>query len=126
MSYLRFASYEYHIVIMFIHWSLHKINKELEKSSTPISALLSVHTVAVDCLCDVNRSIFGISILLNCIMRSIAAVVVIIYVKLFIPVNSNVQKWGSTLAVLCVFIKLLNLFALYFLAYITEKEVNLH
>lgn len=85
-----------------------------------------IYTVVMDCLQDLNKSIYGTSVLFNIIMFDIAIVSWTIFTGVFIPLQTgNVNYWRLFSNVLIVFLILFDLFSLYFLAHITEKEVKL-
>lgn len=110
--------------MIYIQWIVYKINKELRKNTTSLNELVNVYMNVLDCLLDLNRSIFGISVLTNIIASNLANIIFATYTQIFIYRETMHMDWKLFFAALFVFVKLLDLFLLYLIAHITEKEVK--
>lgn len=108
-----------------MQWTLYKINNEMDKPSTSIRIFLKLYTIVMDCLQDINRSIYGVSILMNNILANIAFIVYAVLIYIFIPYQmKKLSNWSLFFDIIVICLKIFDLFLLYFLAHITVKEVG--
>jgi len=118
------AFYEYILLISYLKWMVYMINEQVPKNISTISTFRDLYLEVIECLYDINRSIYG----LPAIMSYIAANVGSIFVLLFYTVifNENIDKENAgraTVEIVTITIRTINIILLYGIGHTTANEV---
>ncbi|CAH1720352.1 unnamed protein product [Aphis gossypii] len=88
-----------------------------------ISTLRDMYLDVVECLNNVNRSIYGLSGTVGLIGTNVVQILHTLYRRLFFP-TENLDDVDMITSLIELSIKMINIILLYKIGHITEKEVN--
>ncbi|XP_022162481.1 uncharacterized protein LOC111028235 [Myzus persicae] len=115
------ALYEYILLILYLRWMVYIINGQIPKKHSTISTFRDMYLELIECLNDINKSIYGVSILLSFIGANVSQVLLILYYHVFFPDSWKIS--GVTLMTI-ISTRLFNIILLYGIGDATEKEIN--
>ncbi|KAE9537301.1 hypothetical protein AGLY_006324, partial [Aphis glycines] len=117
------ALFEYILLILYIKWLVNKINGHIMEGYSTISTLRDMYLDVVECLNNVNRSIYGLSGIVGLIGTNVVQILNTLYRRLFFP-TENLDDVDMITSLIELSIKIINIILLYKIGHITEKEVN--
>jgi len=77
----------------------------------------------LECLNHVNRSIYGMPVIVTFIAGNIGEIILLIYDDLLFPEDSANNSYHVTVTVIELLLKIVNLIVLYGIGHFTEQEV---
>lgn len=116
--------YEYLLSLMCIRRTVRTVNDRIRMPGTPaVSEFGITRSAVVECARRMNRSVFGVPVLVNYVGGHLADIVIVAYYHvLFRGVFINYKK-NVVVAVAIVFMKLVDVCLLYAACSYTAKEV---
>ncbi|XP_026807044.1 uncharacterized protein LOC113549784 [Rhopalosiphum maidis] len=118
-----FAFYEYILLILYIQWMVYMINKQILEKGSSLCILRDMHLEVVECLKDINRSIYGLSAVVSFIASNICQIILTLYYHVIFSRNIYIE--GEFLyAIISILTRLINIMVLYGIGHATEKEIN--
>lgn len=117
--------YEYLLSLLYVRWTVRAANDRIRMAGTPsVSEFGITRSAVVECARHMNRSVFGVPVLLNYVGGHLADIVIVAYYHvLFRGVFINYKK-NVVVAVAIVFMKLADVSLLYAVCSYTTKEVR--
>lgn len=116
--------YEYLWLLLCIQKTMFKINEELlKKNRNSVSDFGKLYTNILECIRDLNNSIYGIPVLISFIGGYIADAVIVTYYHILFNGLFMKYKKSPTIAILNVSLKLINICLLFGVCSCTTKQV---
>jgi len=100
------------------------VNENILERKSCLSTYRDMYLEAVECLNDVNKSIYGLPGILAYITGNICDIIKMIYSDMLFPRLYNLHDgYYSAFAIIGLLLKTANVIILYGVGHITEKEV---
>ncbi|CAI6359288.1 unnamed protein product [Macrosiphum euphorbiae] len=115
--------YEYILLISYIKWMVYIINEQIPERKSNLSTFRDMHLEVIECLHQVNRSVYGVPGFVVFIAGNVAEIIIIIYGHLLFPrnyINDNYLVFSF----IVMLMKTVNILTIYMIGDATEKEVN--
>ncbi|XP_060847138.1 uncharacterized protein LOC132926761 [Rhopalosiphum padi] len=113
---------EYILLILYIKWLVNKINDQILKRYSTISTFRDMYLEVIECLNDINSSIYGLSGIVGLIGVNVVQIITILYRYIIFPRN-NINNY-TFYAFIILSSKIFNVILFYKIGDITEKEIN--
>ncbi|XP_026809320.1 uncharacterized protein LOC113551308 [Rhopalosiphum maidis] len=114
---------EYILLILYIKWLVNKINEQILEKYSTISTLRDLYLEVIECLNDINRSIYGLSGIVGLIGTNVVQVITILYRYIIFPGN-YINDDYTVYALIILSMKIFNVIIFYKIGDITENEIN--
>jgi hypothetical protein len=101
---------------------VNKINEQILEKYSTISTLRYMYLEVIECLDDINGSIYGLSGIVGLIGANIVQIIGILYRNIIFPGN-YIDDDYTAYALILLSMKILNVIIFYKIGDITEKEV---
>ncbi|XP_060838879.1 uncharacterized protein LOC132920452 [Rhopalosiphum padi] len=102
---------------------VYMINEQILEKGSNVCTLRDTHLEVVECLKDINRSIYGISAVVSFIVSNICQIILTLYYHVIFSRNIYIE--GEFLyAIISILTRLINIMVLYGIGHATEKEIN--
>ncbi|XP_060871775.1 uncharacterized protein LOC132945951 [Metopolophium dirhodum] len=111
--------YEYILLILYTQWIVYKINEQIPEIRSCLSTFRDMYLEVLECLNDVNKSIYGLPAIVSFIATNVAEIIYIIYNHILFPRNQF-----SAFPVIRLSMRVFNILTLYMTGQATEKEIN--
>ncbi|KAF0704079.1 Gustatory receptor [Aphis craccivora] len=118
------AFFEYILLILYIQQMMYVINDNILERKSCLSTLRDMFMEILECLNHVNRSIYGMPVIVVFITGNIGDIIILIYGDLIFPEDSTNDSYHIVLAVIELLLKIVNLIVLYGIGHFTEQEIN--
>jgi len=102
---------------------MYVINDNILERKSCLSTLRDMFMEILECLNHVNRSIYGMPVIVVFITGNIGDIIILIYGDLIFPEDSTNDSYHIVLAVIELLLKIVNLIVLYGIGHFTEQEV---
>jgi len=100
------------------------INEQIPKRYSTISTYRDMYLEVIECLNDINRSIYGVPTILSFISAYICDAIFILYTwVIFTPTHNMIIKDEFALQIITLTMKLFNIILLFGVGEATKKEV---
>ncbi|XP_026807045.1 uncharacterized protein LOC113549785 [Rhopalosiphum maidis] len=117
--------YEYILLILYIRWMVYMANENISERKSCFITFRDMYLEVIECLNDVNNSIYGLPVILAYITGNICDIIITIYSDMLFPRDySKNDGYYSAFAIIELLLKTANVIILYGVGHITEKEVN--
>ncbi|XP_060869244.1 uncharacterized protein LOC132944090 [Metopolophium dirhodum] len=110
--------YEYILLILYTQWIVYKINEQIPEIRSCLSTFRDMYLEVLECLNDVNKSIYGLPVIIF-IAANVSDIIYVIYSHILFPRNQF-----SVLPVIRLLVRAFNILILYMIGNATEKEIN--
>ncbi|CAH1724898.1 unnamed protein product [Aphis gossypii] len=100
------------------------INDNILERKSCLSTLKDMHLKIIECLNHVNRSIYGMPVIVGFIAGTIGEIIILLYNSLLFPEDSINDIYHIVLASMGLLVKIANLIVLYGIGHFTEQEIN--
>ncbi|KAE9541034.1 hypothetical protein AGLY_004279 [Aphis glycines] len=117
------AFFEYILLILYILQMLYMINDNILERKSCLSTLKDMYMEIIECLNHVNRSIYGMPVIVGFIAGTIGDIIILLYSNLLFPEDSINDIYHIVLATIELLVKIANLIVLYGIGHFTEQEV---
>jgi len=117
------AFYEYILLIFYIQWMVYIINEQILLRYSTISTSRDMYLEVVECLNDINRSIYGLPAIMGFISANVGDTIFILYSRIIFAPTAQALKDVFVLNTITLSTKLFNVILLYAISSATEKEV---
>ncbi|XP_060858182.1 uncharacterized protein LOC132935334 [Metopolophium dirhodum] len=118
-----FVLFEYILLITYIKWMVYMINEQIPERRCCLSTYRDMYLEVIECLHQVNKSIYGVPAIVVFIASNVAEIIVSIYGSLLFP-RDYINDSYLILSSICLLSKIVNILTLYMIGDVTEKEVN--
>ncbi|XP_029346974.1 uncharacterized protein LOC115034385 [Acyrthosiphon pisum] len=115
--------HEYILLISYIKWMVYTINEQIPERRSCLSTYRDMYLEVIECLHQVNKSIYGVPAIVVFIASNVADIIIIIYSKLLFPRDYSNDPY-LVVAFMRLLTKTVNVLILYMIGDSTEKEVN--
>ncbi|CAI6364232.1 unnamed protein product [Macrosiphum euphorbiae] len=113
--------YEYILLVLYIRWMVYIINEQIPQRHSTISTFRDMYLEVIECLNDINTSIYGLPAIWSFIGANISLVMLLLYYALIFP---SLNTTGCVYNIMKILITLFNVILLYGIGHATEKEIN--
>lgn len=120
------AYYEYVLLIICVQYILHEINHNICKPNTSIKDLQDMYLNVMNCIEDMNMSIYGIPALINFVFGNISHIVFDIFYFVLFNRVFFLHLTYKYIILIHDFTRTIDIIMLYWICYTTEREVCLH
>jgi len=110
--------YEYILLIIYTRWIVFKINEQIPERRSCLSTFRDMYLEVVECLNDVNKSIYGLPAIIAFIAANVADIIYIICRLILFPRYQLYALPNEKLL-----LSIVNVLTLYTIGHATEKEV---
>ncbi|XP_060847158.1 uncharacterized protein LOC132926778 [Rhopalosiphum padi] len=114
---------EYVLLILSIKWLVNKINDQILERYSTISTLRDLYLEVIECLDDINGSIYGLSGMVGLIGANMVQIIGILY-RNIIFMENYINDDFFAYAFIILSSKIFNVTLLYVIGHITEIEIN--
>ncbi|KAL4111930.1 hypothetical protein QTP88_015796 [Uroleucon formosanum] len=111
--------YEYILLILYTQWIVYKINDQIPERTSSLSTFRDMYLEVVECLNDINKSIYGWLAIIVFIASNVADIIFIIYNYILFP-----RHQLSISPFIILLVRKVNVLTLYKIGHATEKEIN--
>ncbi|XP_027845127.2 uncharacterized protein LOC114125603 [Aphis gossypii] len=118
------AFFEYILLILYILQMQYMINDNILERKSCLSTLKDMYLEIIECLNHVNRSIYGMPVIVGFIAGTIGEIITLLYSNLLFPEDSINDIYHIVLASIGLLVKIANLIVLYGIGRVTEQEIN--
>ncbi|XP_060874606.1 uncharacterized protein LOC132948235 [Metopolophium dirhodum] len=119
------AFYEYMLLISYIKWMVYIINEQIPKNISTISTFRDLYLEVMECLNDINISIYGLPAIVSYIGANVGVIFVLLFYKVIFAENYEVRDVGLvTIEIVTITIRTISIILLYGIGHATEKEIN--
>ncbi|KAL4111929.1 hypothetical protein QTP88_015795 [Uroleucon formosanum] len=115
--------FEYILLILYTQWIVYKINDQIPERKSCLSTFRDMYLEVLECLNDVNKSIYGLPVIINCIAANTADILMNIYAHILFPRDHENQRLFA-FPLIGILVKTTNILTLYMIGHATEKEIN--
>ncbi|CAI6361943.1 unnamed protein product [Macrosiphum euphorbiae] len=116
------AFYEYILLILYIRWMVYIINEQIPQRHSTISTLRDMYLEVIECLNDINRSIYGLPAIWSFIGANVSQVELILYYGIIF--RRSDETGYVTYIIITILTRLFNVILFYGIGDATEKEIN--
>ncbi|XP_022176348.1 uncharacterized protein LOC111037854 [Myzus persicae] len=118
--------YEYILLIIYIKWMVYTINEQIPKNKSTICTFRDLYLEVIECLNDINRTIYGLPAIVSFIAANFGLHIFILFYKFLFTKNSTTEgiKHTIILDILTIIIRAVNIILLYGIGQATVKEIN--
>ncbi|XP_029346151.1 uncharacterized protein LOC100574885 [Acyrthosiphon pisum] len=117
------VSYEYILLISYIKWLVYIINEQIPERRSCLSTYRDMYLEVIECLHQVNKSIYGVPAIAVFIAVNVADIIRIIYSDILFPRNYCIDPF-FVFSFMFLLTRIVNILTLYMIGDSTEKEVN--
>ncbi|XP_022169719.1 uncharacterized protein LOC111033335 [Myzus persicae] len=114
---------EYILLISYIKWLVYMINEQIPERRSCLSTLRDMYLEVIECLHQVNRSIYGLPVIVVFIAGNVSDIIANIYTSVLFPRDYIVNPY-LVFAFKDLLMKTANILILYMIGHTTEKEIN--
>ncbi|CAI6350174.1 unnamed protein product [Macrosiphum euphorbiae] len=118
------AFYEYILLIFYIQWMVYIINEQILLRYSTISTSRDMYLEVVECLNDINRSIYGLPAIMGFISANVGDTIFVLYSRIIFTPTAQALRDVFVLNIITLSTKLFNVILLYAIGLATEKEIN--
>ncbi|XP_022173112.1 uncharacterized protein LOC111035695 [Myzus persicae] len=118
------AFYEYMLLISYIKWIVYIINEQIPKIISTISTFRDLYLEAIECLKDINRSIYGLPVIMSCIAGNVGSIILSLFYRFLFTEDDTVDVARVIMEADTIIIKMINIILLYGIGHATAKEIN--
>ncbi|CAI6356817.1 unnamed protein product [Macrosiphum euphorbiae] len=104
-------------------WMIYIINEQIPERKSCLSTFRDMYLEVIECLHQVNRSIYGVPAIVGFIGADVAEIIFTIYGHLLFP-RAYINDPHLVFAFIALLMKTVNVIVLYTIGDATEKEVN--
>ncbi|XP_060847150.1 uncharacterized protein LOC132926770 [Rhopalosiphum padi] len=116
---------EYILLILYIKWLVNKINDQILERYATISTLRDLYLEVIECLNDINSSIYGLSGIVGLIGTNAVEIINILYRYIIFPGKFFPDHdYITSFFLMELSIKKFNVIVFYKIGHMTEKEIN--
>uniref|UniRef100_A0A2S2NCB2 Gustatory receptor n=1 Tax=Schizaphis graminum TaxID=13262 RepID=A0A2S2NCB2_SCHGA len=116
--------FEYILLILYIQRMLYTINENILERKSCLSSFRDMHLEVLECLNHVNRSIYGLPVVVVFILGFVAEIINTIYSHMLFPRDYVINDFYYFLCVtIRLLIKIVNVLMLYRIGHFMEQEV---
>eukprot|EP00102_Acyrthosiphon_pisum_P026142 XP_016663352.1 PREDICTED: uncharacterized protein LOC100571686 isoform X1 [Acyrthosiphon pisum] len=115
--------YEHILLILYTKWIVFKINEKIPERGSCLSTYRDLYLDVIECLNDVNKSIYGLSAIVSFIAANISNIIIIIYGRVLFPRGYD-QNQIRIIPLIDLLKTTTNILTLYMIGHATEKEIN--
>ncbi|XP_060847103.1 uncharacterized protein LOC132926717 [Rhopalosiphum padi] len=116
--------YEYILLILYIQRMVYMINENIPERNTCLSTFRDMYLEVLECLNHINRSIYGLPVIVAFIFGNICDIIKWTYNHLLFPRTYINDQYYFLLASIELLLKIANVIILYGVGHVTEKEIN--
>jgi len=102
---------------------MYVINDNILERKSCLSTLRDMYLEILECLHHVNRSIYGMPVIVVIIAGNIGHIIMSIYIKLLFPEDFMNDGYHIVLAIIDILLRIVNLIVLFGIGHFTEQEV---
>ncbi|XP_022180076.1 uncharacterized protein LOC111040458 [Myzus persicae] len=117
------AFFEYTLLVLYIQWMIYMINEQIPKRTSCLSSFRDLYLEVIECLSQVNRSIYGLPAIVVFIASSIAEIILSFYCTILFP-RDYINDPYFVFSFISIFIRTSYILLLYGIAHVTAKEIN--
>jgi len=117
------AFYEYILLILYIQWMVYIINEQIPIRYSIISTYRDMYLKVIECLNDINRSIYGIPGILGFVSANVGDTIFVLYTRIIFAPTAQELRDVFVLNIITLITKLFNVILLYAVGHATKKEV---
>ncbi|XP_015363940.1 PREDICTED: uncharacterized protein LOC107161863 [Diuraphis noxia] len=99
------------------------INEQISERRTCLSTFRDMYLEVMECLNELNTSIFGFPVIIACIASNVAEIINAVYRNILFARDYE-QGPQPAFAFIRILIKTINILTLYIIGHSTEKEIN--
>ncbi|XP_029341546.1 uncharacterized protein LOC107884716 [Acyrthosiphon pisum] len=114
---------EYILLISYIKWMVYIINEQIPERRSCLSTYRDMYLEVIECLHQVNRSIYGFPAIFVFIASEFAEIIVTVYEYLLFP-RHYINKSSLVVFFIWMLTRTVNVLTVYMIGDSTEKEVN--
>ncbi|XP_022164773.1 uncharacterized protein LOC111029863, partial [Myzus persicae] len=114
---------EYVLLILYIKWMVYVINEQILERRSCLSTFRDMYLEVIECLHQVNRSIFGLPAIVDFIAGNVAGIIIKIYGFILFR-RDFINDPYLVFSIIDILTKTVNILILYTIGDITEKEIN--
>jgi len=114
--------YEYILLILYIQWLVQMINERILERRSCLSTFRDMYLEVIECLNEVNTSIYGFPAIIVFIASNVAEIIIMIYSFILFP-RVYVNDPYLLFPLIRLFLITVNTIQFYKIGYVTEKEV---
>ncbi|CAI6355245.1 unnamed protein product [Macrosiphum euphorbiae] len=118
-----FCFWEYILLISYMKWMIYIINEQIPERKSCLSTFRDMYLEVIECLHQVNRSIYGVPAIVGFIGANVAEIILIIYGYLLFP-RDYINDPYLVISFIRLLMRIVNVILLYTIGDATEKEVN--
>ncbi|CAI6356929.1 unnamed protein product [Macrosiphum euphorbiae] len=118
-----FCFCEYILLISYMKWMIYIINEQIPERKSCLSTFRDMYLEVIECLHQVNRSIYGVPAIVGFIGANVAEIILTIYGRLLFP-RDHVNDIHLVISFIWLLMRTVNVIVLYTIGDATEKEVN--
>ncbi|KAF0718170.1 Gustatory receptor, partial [Aphis craccivora] len=107
-----------------IQQMMYVINDNILERKSCLSTLRDMYLEILECLHHVNRSIYGMPVIVVIIAGNIGHIIMSIYIKLLFPEDFMNDGYHIVLAIIDILLRIVNLIVLFGIGHFTEQEIN--
>ncbi|CAI6348878.1 unnamed protein product [Macrosiphum euphorbiae] len=116
--------YEYILLILYTQWIVCKINEQILEIRSCLTTFRDMYLEVVECLNDVNKSIYGLPAIVAFIAANVGNIIIIIFGRILFPRDYDHHDRIRKISVLGLLLSTTNVLTLYMIGHATEKEIN--
>jgi len=103
------------------------INEQIPKNISTISTFRDLYLEVIECLNDINISIYGLPAIVSYIGANVGVIFVELFYKFIFSENYGVRDVGHvTIDIVTITVRTINIILLYGIGHATEKEVFIY
>ncbi|CAI6352765.1 unnamed protein product [Macrosiphum euphorbiae] len=118
-----FCFCEYILLISYMKWMIYIINEQIPERKSCLSTFRDMYLEVIECLHQVNRSIYGVPAIVGFIGANVAEIIFTIYGYLLFP-RDYINDPYLVISFIWLLMRTVNVIVLYKIGDATEKEVN--
>jgi len=100
------------------------INEQIPKNISTISTFRDLHLEVIECLNDINTSIYGLPAIVSYIAANVGVIFVLLFYKVIFAENYNPRNVGLVITeIITITIRTISIILVYGIGHSTEKEV---
>lgn len=118
------AFYEHMLLVLYIKWIVYIINEQIPKNKSTISTYRDLYLELIECLNDINRTIYGLPGIVNFIAANVGTNLFVLFYKFIFSRNPIFEDIHLTFIDIITFIsRSVNIILFYGIGHATTKEV---
>ncbi|XP_060862702.1 uncharacterized protein LOC132939514 [Metopolophium dirhodum] len=118
-----FVLFEYILLISYIKWMVYMINEQIPERRSCLSTYRDMYLEVIECLHQVNRSIYGVPAIVVFIAANVAENILCVYNNILFPRDYENDTF-SVVTFIWMLTRTVNVLILFMIGDVTEKEVN--